>query len=252
MKKLILINYFILSGLVFIINGFLTGCGKHDIENFGYTRQLNAEVADAAVTWQDRFELAVNQNNLEDVQALLSEADDEAIDFAILLKNGRTPLTHAVVSGSTFIVYLVLQKNIDVHFVDGLGKSAMDYAAELNKERVKLLLEPDLQMQLQDEFYLAVQNEGEDVASLVKAYLEAGVDPNFIYEKTGETPLTQAIKIKSIAVLQIIRWTDKELGLTATNINLPNVELKKPLAIAIEIKLNKVIKALEDLSAEVN
>jgi ankyrin repeat protein len=230
------------------------GCGQHDIKNFGYTRQVTAEVAEAAVTWQDRFEEAINQNKNDEIESLLAEDSNvpglEPVDFTVLLKNGRTPLTHAVVSGSAIVVYWLLQKNVDVTAIDGLGKTAMDYAIELNKERVKLLLDSNLQIQLQDEFYNAILADGEDVAILVKSYLEAGVNPNFVYEQTGETPLTQAIKIKSIAVIQIIRWTDKELGLTATDLNLPNQELKTPLTVAQEINFKKVVKALEELNAQ--
>ncbi len=248
-------NSAILFNLILAISilGNFLGCGKHDVENFGYTREVTPESGATALTWQDRFLEAVNLNKTDEVQALINEADTEAIDFSMLLKNGRTPLTHAVVSGSAIYVYWLLQKDIDVSLADSLGKTALDYAIELDKERVKLILDPNLQIQLQNEFYTAILADGEEVSAEVKTYLEAGVDPNFIFEETGETPLTQAIKIKSVAVLQILRWADKDFGLTSTDLELPNREGQTPLSIATSMNYTRVLKAMNDLlGASVN
>lgn len=234
-------------GLIGLL-GLASACGKHEIENYGYTRQVNAASEEQATTWQDRFEQIVNQNKTEDFNLLLNE---EA-DYNALLKNGRTPLIHAVISGTPMFVYLLLQKNVDPTLLDDQGKTAEDYAIELQKDRVALMLNPDKQKDFQIQLFNSILNDGDNVSIEVKNYLEAGTNPNFIDEQTGETPLTQAIKVKSIAVTSIIRWTDPDFGLTPTNINMPNAQNEKPLAVALKINFKKAAKALQDLAAEEN
>lgn len=226
---------------------FCIHCGKHDIENFGYVRQVNAAGGEAAVNWSDRFEEAVNQNKEDEFKNLLEE--DEA-RFNALLKNGRTPLIHTVISGSNFFIYLLLQKDVDINQADAQGKTALDYAIEMQKDRAQLMLNSDLQIQFQGTLFLKIAEDSDDVAIEVKRFLESGTDPNFIDTETGETPLTMAIKKKSLAVTTLIRWTDPELGLTPVDINLPNIEDKKPLTIALEINFRRAISALQALSAE--
>ncbi|MCO5113950.1 MAG: ankyrin repeat domain-containing protein [Bdellovibrionaceae bacterium] len=222
-------------------------CGKHDIENFGYVRQVNAAGGEAAVNWPDRFEEAVNQNKDDEFKNLLEE--DEA-QFNVLLKNGRTPLIHSVISGSNYFIYLLLQKDVDIDQTDTQGKTALDYAVEMQKDRAQLMLNPDLQIQFQSVLFLKIIEDSDDVASEVKRLLESGTDPNYMDTDMGETPLTMAIKKKSLAVTTLIRWTDPELGLTPVDINLPNMEDKKPLTIALETNFRRAILALQALSAE--
>ncbi len=238
----------------------LAACGRHDISNFGYTKELKAQEGDKAVTWLDFMENAIDQVDVDQFNELLNDTTD----INSLLKNGRTPLTHATSKKLVPFVYQLIQKGAALDVVDTTGKTAMQYATELNTsgefERIiyfltEPLLQQELQKKMQEELIAVITADGDEVSLQVENLLKKGVNPNFT-DVSGETPLTLALKVMSLSSSLLINWKDPEAqGLYAVDVNLANQIGEKPLTVILanpkpkHPKVKAYIKALIEQGA---
>lgn len=149
--------------------------------------------------------------------------------------------------------------------MDDDGKSSVDHA-KANSPRIFLLLDQEQQLLKGTELVTMIDAKRD---TKVFELLGAGVNPNFIDEASGETPLTKAIlsigkKVganptaqekalkRAITIARfLIEWQDKELGVTTIDINLPNREGFTPLGFAIS-KDNQDNKEIIDLLIRLN
>lgn len=224
----------------------LSGCGQHDSESFGFTNSVQGKQGEVLNKPEEFLKQAIDISDREKFEKILNDG----INLNVLLSNGRTPLTHATASGNTLFVHLLLNKGADAEFKDLNQKKALDYATELQNNRIILLLDSRLQEQKQKDLFNIILNGvvDEDVDSVDKI-LKEGVNPNFLIE--GESPLTKSIELKLLGTFKTIaRWKDPELSITMTNVNLPNGQGFKPLKLAREKTNKNFIKVLVELSAE--
>jgi len=232
-----------MKAFLFVSLLFVIACGKHSTDNFGYTKKVIAAEGDKPETPADFMKLAIDQKDLPAFQKLL----DDGIDVNVVLKEGSTPLIYATLADNAKFVYMLIQKGADLTLVDANGKTALDHALAQKRDRIALLLDPPKMAEFQNELFAGVLDENVDI---VNAKLLAGTDPNFLHE-SGESPLTQAVLLKSIGLVRTIaKWKDTDLGVTMTDVNLPNANGQKPLAIALEKKFTAIANELKKLNAQ--
>lgn len=230
-----------MSLFYFLIVFSLSACGVHTSDSFGYSNSNKPKETAKATTPLELLKLSIDTNDKESFLNLINSQ----IDLNSLFPDGRTPLIQAVVGGNATFVHLLLLKGVDVNIKDKSDKTALDHAILLEQKRIELILDFSLLSKKQNILMKSVMEE--DVDSVDKL-LNEGVNPNFLMD--GETPLTKSILQKSIGVFKTLaKWRDVELGLSSTDVNLPNAEGVKPLKLA-KIKANKnFVKVLSDLGA---
>lgn len=220
----------------------LIACGKHETQNFGFTNNKTASQGSQPTTVDDFLMLYIDTSDRTGFEKTL----DEGADINLVLKNGRPLLVHATVSNNPLFVSILVRRGADLTLADGAGKTALQHALELKKNRIVMILDPTQQQIKQQELFQAITDEDVDA---VDRGLKAGADPNFVHE-SGETPLTQSIQIKAIGVFRTVaRWQDPELGVTGTDVNLPNAAGVTPLKLATEKNYKNFITDLKKLNA---
>jgi ankyrin repeat protein len=240
----------------------MAGCGKHDIQNFGYTKETSAAEGDKPTTPADFIKLAIEQNDRAAFEKILSAG----YEVNTILKNGRTALIHSVYNQNAFFAYELIKKGADVSLTDSDGKTALDVAVDLEQGRIELMLNPEKQAEKQRLLIAALRNDGDNVDPEVNALLKDGTDPNFTVTAEmeallpappdwveeapvtlGETPLTLALKVKSLATGGLVSWSDPGFGINVVDVNLPNAAGEMPLTLAKKNKGPKAKKIIEDL-----
>ena len=153
------------------------------------------------------------------------------------LKEERTFLIEAARNKKALFVYQLLQSGADRTLVDTFQKTAFDYAAENEDNKIQFLLDENQFPKIQAEMWAAVAALSS--SKNVMAAIEAGADPNLLNEQ-GETVLTFLVKkldftnTKNKAPLilkEVIGWKDEVFGLTKTKASQPNSLDETPLAL---------------------
>lgn len=224
----------------------LSGCGAHKSENFGFTQtgDLNNGLKDTTDVGQ--LKTAMDENKFEMFQKLISEGAD--VNARVPNSKNATLLIYSAIKDLPQFAFFLLNNKADSALADDDKKTATDHARQNERWRILLLLDSEeQQLQAMDLLKMIEAKRNNKVSEL----LQRGVNPNFIDPVTGETPLTKAILeignkvgsnpaaqaksvVKSIEVAKtIISWTDAQLGISGTDINLPNQSGFTPLGYGI-------------------
>jgi hypothetical protein len=216
----------------------LIACGKHTSESFGFTNNSNTKQGSQANSPEELLMKAIAEGD----ETLFSKTLTEE-NLNLRLRDGRTPLIQSVISDKPQFVLTLVQKGADILLVDQLQKTALDYARELGRTRIELLLDANKSLQLEMEF-LSLVLKG--ATSGVKTALENGVNPNFL-NADGETPLTLALKqfvsenkpSFILVAIAIAEWSDEAFKLTATDIHLANALGETPFFLVQRLEVTK-------------
>lgn len=219
-----------------LILAALSACGKHDASNSSFIRPSQKTSGDASSIFLD-----IKTGNVTDFASKLSAVSD----INAVYDDGNTLLTFATEQNKPAIVKILIENGADPGIANKGGVNSLDIARQNNYLAIWLMLDPTKQAEEQEKLFTAVLNN--KVGDLRKS-LQSGVDPNFVHS-TGETPLTQAVKLKNKgigSIRELGKWVDAN-GVTTTNLELPNAEGKTPYQVAVEMNESKVLAEFKKL-----
>lgn len=223
----------------------LSACGEHNSNNTSYRRDKgDVFVGSDPADDMGRMSKAIGTDDLSGVTDLL----DAGLDVNTMLPNGRSLLIDATVQVKYRIIAELLARGADVDLQDASGRTALDHAQTFSADgtpiynRAWILLDNEAQISQRQEL-MKFAGRGSSAAPILTLLQEIGVDPNFLDEATGDTPLTLAIrKKKKISAEALAIWTDCPtpsscIRLTAIDLNLPAADGMTPLALAKSLSL---------------
>ncbi len=233
--------------LIVILLSIFVGCGSHKSENFGYVsnNDVNEVVDDKSLGGQ--IKLSMDSGDIDSFKNLITLSN---LNVRLPESNNATPLIYAAIKNLSPYAYHLIKLGAVTDLKDDANKTALDHALEIwGQGRIIMLLDPQIQMQGQKELMTAVKRKR--VPSIEKL-LNDGIDPNFIDEESGETPLTQSVLLVKGAHVTgfLANWKDVSLGISTTDINFPNSKGQTPLGFAIENNNREVIDLLRSLNAK--
>ncbi len=231
----------------FLLTLLIVHCGSHKSENYGFIS--NSDVNEVVQDKSDggKIKTLMDKNDLLAFKKLITSKN---IDEPLPETNGATPLIYASLKNLAPFAFFLLNQGANVDIKDNEGQTAAEKAREIWGEgRIIMLLDPQLQEQGRIDFFTAVSRKR---VPTIEKLLNDGVDPNFIDEDSGETPLTRSISlVKGNHITRFLAtWKDETLGISGTDINLPNREGKTPLTVARENNNQEAIDLLKSLNAE--
>lgn len=223
-------------------------CGVHESTGFGFTQNNATNDQVKAVTIEGKIKTAMDTADYNSFISLMSE--EVSINLRLPETGDATMLIYSAYKDLPQFTYYLLKQNADKELVDENGLTALDVAQKTGgRLRVQTLLDPDRQKTGQIQMMDAVKKKK---VKTLEDLLVAGIDPNFIDEETGETPLTRSILVKKAGnvVGMLSQWSDPGFGISKIDINFPNRENYTPLGYAILNNNEDAIRILKALNAK--
>ncbi len=232
--------------VVLFVSG-IVGCGSHESTSVGFTQNSGSSDGLKAGTLDGQIKTSMDTGDFALFTNLMASGQD--VNTRLPDTGGATLLIYSSLKNLPKFTYYLLAQNADPYLTNEEGQTAFAVAEAVgNRTRILMLLDPERQKAAQVEVMDAVKRKK---VPTIDSLLKAGLDPNFIDEETGETPLTRAITVnKATHVVEFIaKWGDPELGISATDINFPNREGLTPLAYAISLNKEDIVTVLRSLNA---
>ncbi|XP_065909173.1 uncharacterized protein [Dysidea avara] len=164
-------------------------------------------------------------------------------------------------SGKPFSVIKLLQGNANIYIRNCDRDNALDLASRFDKrEAVSLLIDSDVNV-IQDCAHALVEACRNGRKEVVETFLESGADPNCVDERTGTSPLHEAVRFFRLYVAELLLQFGAKPGVTnsgqqsALDIAMGHPEAKRQQYIAIFEEYNgkapripRVVKEKEQLA----
>jgi hypothetical protein len=246
---------------VVLVLGFTLGCGRHRSENRFTTQAGDVFKGTKPSDPAGRMQEAIGLDDVATVEQLLN--DGWPVDE--IFPNGRTALIEATIQSKYRIMIQLLKRGATKDLRAKDGKSALEIAREVAGvddkgqpliNRSVLILDEQSQLLKREELMrFTVRGSADPLLRLLK---DVGVDPNFV-DASGKTPLTAAIHANKLISVQVLaHWKDCPSGegksdcirITATDLNLPGADGKKPKTLAKGPGREQIFNLLSELNAE--
>lgn len=230
--------------IIFLLSPLLIHCGYHSSSHESYLQKNEQTTNLKDESAPGRIKQAMNEGDLKSFIKWIDKVD---INLRLPETHNATPLIYSALKNLPQFANFLIEQGANTELTDDEGDTALQKALKVwGTGRIIMLLDPSVQTQLQQDLFKFVKRKSVDK---IRELLASGVDPNFIDEDSGETPLTQSFLLKNAnhVILFLLEWDDSDFNITATQWNYANRNGETPWDLAVKTNNQPIIDKLKEL-----